>query len=269
MTAYELDHLAIAVPAWQPATEYLVAHLGGAWRHGFVLPEFNPCHLAFADDMRIELLAPGTDETSFIGRYLAAAGGRARPHHVTFKVKDVEETIAAVRDNGFEPIQLRLDNEVWREGFLHPKDTGLGFLVQFVEAEHDPGELDSSDQFKVPKPSWLPPATVAPASIPFLFGRLPEWGSARRVLVDVLGAEATEVEKGDGWSTTRFSWEQGADFVLTTHRGTTAGHGVEGIGVLEGDSWSAAGCRALVDAGTVVDVLGIKVVTVAHEQGDL
>ncbi|WP_162794441.1 VOC family protein [Nocardioides houyundeii] len=262
MTAYELDHLAIAVPSWRAPTEYLVEHLGGMWKHGFEMPEFNPCQLSFAEDMRIELLAPGSDESSFIGRYLAAGGGRPRPHHITFKVKDVEETILAVRNNGFEPIQLRLDNEVWREGFLHPKDTGLGFLVQFVEATEDPGELASSDPFKSGGLSWLPAATGAPVGIPFLFGRLPAWGSAPRVLVDILGAEMVEVERGDGWSTSRFSWNQGADLLLTTHPGQSGVHGVEAMGRLDGGEWSDAGCRALVDENALVDVLGVKVVSV-------
>lgn len=262
MTAYELDHLAIAVPEWRSPTEYLVKRLGGVWKHGFVMPEFNPAHLAFADDMRLELLAPGSDDSSFIRRYLDGAGGHARPHHITFKVKDIEETLAAVRAAGLEPIQLRLDNDVWREGFLHPKDTGLGFLAQFVQAEHDPGDLDSSDPLRSRDLGWLPTATSEAVRIPFLLGRLPEWGGARRVLVDVLGAVATDLEEGDGWSTTRFSWEQGADLILTTHPDGSLAHGIEGIGVLAGDEWRDAEHRTLVARGHYVDVLGVRVAEV-------
>jgi hypothetical protein len=261
MTAYELDHLAIAVPDWRPPAQYLANRFGGEWKHGFELPAFNPCHLAFADDMRIELLAPGTDEASFIRRYLASTGGQARPHHITFKVKDVEETIAASRDSGFEPIQLRLDNDVWREGFLHPKDTGLGFLAQFVQAEHDPGDLESSDPLKVPRPAWLPTGGAPPAAIPFIFGRLPAWGSARRVLIEILGGAVTDVEADEGWSTTRFSWDQGADLVLTTHPDDGVPHGIEALGIGPPPADAGGGYRSAVDAGTPVPELGVKVAT--------
>ncbi len=142
MSAYELDHLAIAVPAWEPAGSLLNRELGARWASGFRLDAFNPCQLAVAEDMRLELLEPGGGERSFIRRFLSENNGAAAPHHITLKVQDIHAAIAAAQAAGIEPILLRLDHPQWKEAFLHPRDAGLGFLVQMVQMVQAPQSIE-------------------------------------------------------------------------------------------------------------------------------
>ena len=72
---------------------------------------------------------------------MARRGGG--PHHATFKVADIEASLARLRELGIEPVKVDLSNEQWREAFLHPA-LGLGTVVQLAqkggvwEAEREP-----------------------------------------------------------------------------------------------------------------------------------
>ncbi|WAP52368.1 VOC family protein [Arthrobacter sp. ATA002] len=187
MSAHELDHVAFAVPAWNSAGALLHRELGARFASGFSLPAFNPCQVALAEDMRLELLEPGSSPESFIKRFLADNGGRAAPHHITFKVRDISAAIAGAREAGIAPILVNTEHPLWQEAFLHPRDTGLGFLVQIV---HTPQTLEQiagdNNQFNIPCP-W--PETEAPrARLPVVFGLVPDLDRAGLVLREVLGA---------------------------------------------------------------------------------
>ena len=207
MAAYELDHLAIAVEQWDQARPVLSERLRGRWAAGFRTPPFDVAQIAFAADMRLELLQPGADPSSFVRRFLQRHSPAA-PHHITFKVDDIEETFAAIRTHGFEPILIRIDDPYWREGFLHPADTGLGFLVQVVEAPQDVTDFEAPETGRV-VPTWSDPQD-SPRAIPAIVGDVLDWEQPTTVLQDVLGAEVTDLSP----TLRRFRWPAGADLLL-------------------------------------------------------
>lgn len=211
MSAYELDHVAFAVPSWASAGPAVNQKLGARWVSGFDQGVFSPCQLALADDMRLELLAPANDGSGFIAEFLAKNGGLPKAHHITFKVKDIHAGIAAARTAGIRPILENTDHELWKEVFLHPKDTGLGFLVQLVES---PLALDGNDEFSMGNQHSVPwdESGIPPVRLDFVYGRISDVGLATRALGQVLGAKITELP--GRIHCLKFSWDHGAELVL-------------------------------------------------------
>lgn len=149
-----LDHIAVAS---EHALDNFVRYrgdLGGAWVAGMYDPGFYWGQLRFANGMTIELLEPAdVEQDDFLRRFLDRNGPGA--HHVTFKVDDIDEAIAAVTDAGYPPVRVNTANESWKEAFLHPKQSH-GIVVQLAQA----AEYDHTPQFE------LPPAKIArPASL--------------------------------------------------------------------------------------------------------
>jgi len=96
--------------------------------------------------MGVEALAAlgSSDERHFLPRFLAASG--PGPHHLTFKVADVEAAAARATAAGYKPMGLSLERADWKEVFLHPRQAG-GILVQLAWS---PAALAD------PVPAWLP-----------------------------------------------------------------------------------------------------------------
>lgn len=233
MSAHELDHLAIAVPAWAPAGSVLNRELGARWTSGFRMEAFNPCQLAVADDMRLELLEPGSGERSFIQRFLAENDGNAAPHHITFKVHDIRAAIAGAQGAGIEPILVNLEHSQWQEAFLHPRDTGLGFLAQMVQAPQSVEEITGTDDGGGLACPWEQNDT-APLRIPLIYGNVAHLSRARTVLCEVLGAR--EYSTGVGTTTAGFHWDEGADLLLSEVGDESGNSGIQGILVLPADA---------------------------------
>lgn len=264
MSAHELDHLAIAVPSWAPAGELLHRELGARWASGFTMPVFSPCQLALADDMRIELLEPGTAPDSFIERFLQENDGNATPHHITFKVHDIHAAIAGARFAGIEPILVNLEHPQWQEAFLHPRDTGLGFLAQMVCAPQSVEELTGGGGPWNSQRPWAEGAGE-PAVLRVILGHVENLQRVREVLVKVLGAREFPVA-GSGAG---FSWDAGADLVLYevpagTHGTGTQSTGIRSVGVAEPGSGHTPGSypddiRELLEAGTLHPELGLRI----------
>jgi methylmalonyl-CoA/ethylmalonyl-CoA epimerase len=132
MTGIALDHVAHAVPAWQDAWPRYAGQLGAEWSSGGDSIGFSPAQLRFANGARIELLKPNdTESNDFLARYLQRSG--PGPHHLTFKVPDLQAAIAAARQAGFDPIGVDLSDPEWKEAFIHPKQA-TGIVVQLAEA---------------------------------------------------------------------------------------------------------------------------------------
>lgn len=212
MTAYALDHLAIAVGDWRDGEAVLARVLGGRWRHGFRQPGFNPCQLDFANDMRIELLEPGGLADSFVGKFLAAGGGRNRPHHITFKTADIHACLASAEAAGFAPILVNTKHSVWKEGFLHPRDTGLGVLLQIVEVHGDPKEFTPAELHA--DCPWSAAADVAAVAVDGLLLDVEDRARAHTVLATVLGGVDDTVPGFDGVSRTRYGWKAGCQLLV-------------------------------------------------------
>ena len=95
--------------------------------------EFAPCQLVYACDMRIELITPGASGGGFMRRFLDRSGPGA--HHLTFKVPSLEDTLAQMSERGLAAFGGRNDSPLWREAFLHPKQAGLGTLLQVAQVD--------------------------------------------------------------------------------------------------------------------------------------
>ena len=266
MSAHELDHLAIAVPLWAPAGAVLNSELGARWASGFRMEAFNPCQLAVADDMRLELLEPGSGEHSFIQRFLSENDGHAAPHHITFKVHDIRAAIAGAQGAGIEPVLVNLQHPQWQEAFLHPQDTGLGFLVQMVQAPQSVEEITGTDDGGSLACPWGQSDT-APLRIPLIYGNVENLSQAGAVLREVLGAR--EYSTGGGTSTASFHWDEGADLLLTEVGEASGAGGIQGILALPADTDFSPRdfperLPALLAAGTDHPEIGLRISVLAN-----
>src|SRR3974390_2565146 len=127
-----LDHMAHAVPRWQDVWGRYAVDFGAQWSSGGLSSGFAPGQLRFANGARLEMLMPhDTGSNDFLERFLAALG--PGPHHLTFKVPSLTDTLDRVRAHGLEPIGIDLGDPEWMEAFLHPK-IATGVVVQLAEA---------------------------------------------------------------------------------------------------------------------------------------
>jgi hypothetical protein len=151
--AVVLDHIAVAVEQWTDAWPCYVHQLGGIWHSGGVNSGFSPAQLSYANGAKVEVLQPWEPEANpFLRRFLDHSG--PGPHHLTFKVPDIELVLDRVGDAGFEPVGVRLSDPQWREAFLHPRQA-TGVVVQVAQAEFE---------WSSPQPEGFPIATRAPTA---------------------------------------------------------------------------------------------------------
>jgi hypothetical protein len=151
--AVVLDHVAVAVEQWADAWPRYVRQLGGIWHSGGINSGFSPAQLSFANGARVEILQPWEPETNpFLRRFLDHSG--PGPHHMTFKVPDIEAVLDRAGHAGFEPVGVRLSDPHWQEAFLHPRQA-TGVVVQVAQAEFN---------FVSPAPEGFPTGPVAPAA---------------------------------------------------------------------------------------------------------
>ncbi len=130
-----LDHVAVAVERWSDAWPCYVDQLGGRWHSGGVNSGFSPAQLSYANGAKVEVLQPWEPEANpFLRRFLDHNG--PGPHHLTFKVPDIETMLGRVVEAGFAPVGVRLEDPHWREAFLHPRQA-TGVVVQLAQAEFE------------------------------------------------------------------------------------------------------------------------------------
>ena len=173
-----LDHFAIATPALTDGWDLFGGVLGGTWAFGDDSPGFWWGELEFAAGPKVELLTPtGGPGAAFLERFLAAHG--AGPHHLTFLVPDIGETLARLRALGIEPVGVNLANADWREAFLHPR-AAHGIVIQIAE-QHGP------------PPASAPPRELAepgpPARFDLIEHHVSDLDRALRLFGDVLGGQ--------------------------------------------------------------------------------
>jgi methylmalonyl-CoA/ethylmalonyl-CoA epimerase len=173
MTAV-LDHLAIGTSALADGWDLFGGVLGGTWVYGGDSPGFWFGQLRFAAGPKIELLTPGGGpDAAFLERFLAGHG--PGPHHVTFVVADIDETLARVRAFGIEPIGVNLTNPGWKEAFLHPR-SAHGIVVQVAQQAGAPD---------TPAPREIPPPGP-PARFDLIEQHVGDLDGATRLFRDVL-----------------------------------------------------------------------------------
>lgn len=131
----KLDHVAIATPDARDLLVHLVGTLGGVVIGGDQGVGFRPMQIRVGDGergMTVEILEPWrTSDNDFLERFLDSNG--PGPHHLTFKVRDIDDTLALVRDAGYSPVGVNTSDPVWKEFFLHPREAH-GTVVQLAES---------------------------------------------------------------------------------------------------------------------------------------
>jgi len=189
-----LDHLAVGTQCWADGYPVLVDALGGRWTGGHDQGEFAPCRLAYRDGMQLEIISPGSDGWSgFMRRFLDHDG--PGPHHLSFYVPSLEAATRDLATLGLSTFGGR-DTPARREAFLHPKEAGLGTLIQIAEAADDP------DGPGLSAPDGFPRNPPGPASIAWIGLSAESVGFATALFRDALGGAVAG--SGAGWRL--FSW---------------------------------------------------------------
>ena len=187
ISGIDLDHVAVAAEhqtdAWpRYAGDLAGEFIGGGWVIGF-----GSAQVRYANGFRLEVLEPHQPERNdFLRRFLDRNG--PGPHHVTFKVRDIAAALEEVEAAGYRPVSVDLRDPMWKEAFLHPKES-CGIVVQLAQAGGD---------WEPPGRSGLPaPRTATPASLDHVAHGVPSIEEARRLFVDLLAGR--EVGSGEGW----------------------------------------------------------------------
>ena len=172
---YDLDHVALGAADTSDALRFLTGTLGGTIIFGGQSIGFRPMQVwvgtSGGDGMPVELLEPwAVDQNDFLARFVARHG--AGPHHLTFKVADLDAALERVRKAGFHPVNVNRSDPQWLEAFLMPSEAH-GTVVQLAEshgyAETRAGLLEEVAAhgpnmqprwWNVPTPAVGPPARL-------------------------------------------------------------------------------------------------------------
>jgi hypothetical protein len=205
--AVSFDHLAVGVRSWPEGFQRFARELGGQWSHGGDAGEFAPCQLTYPSGIKIELIAPGHEPSGFMHRFMARSG--PGPHHLTFKVGSLPATVNALSGLGIGVLDGRTEHPFWREAFLHPRQCGIGTLLQVAEADENliPGR-------GMPPPAGFPADRELARSVTWVGLTAESVERACDLFAGVLEGEVTE--EGSGW--VRISWGPGHDLLV---RGST------------------------------------------------
>ncbi len=130
LEAVELDHLAVAAEHLDDLLHRYAGDLAGTWWSGGGEVGFTARQFAWSSGPRLETIAPvAVEVVDFLRRYLDRHG--PGPHHLTFKVPDVEGVVDAVTAAGYPITGLSLDVPGVEELFVAPAHA-LGTVVQLV-----------------------------------------------------------------------------------------------------------------------------------------
>ena len=130
----KIDHIGIAVKDIEQAIR-LYKESFGIEPSLVYESEYTKAKIAFfpVGDVKIELIQP-TNPESVMAKFLEKKGEGI--HHVSFKVKDVDQSLVEMEKRGIQLIDKKSrkvrDNE--RVGFLHPKSTN-GVLFELIQEE--------------------------------------------------------------------------------------------------------------------------------------
>ena len=130
----KVDHIGIAVKDLEQAIR-LYKEAFGIEPSLVYESEYTKAKIAFfpIGQTRIELIQPINPE-SVMGKFLEKKGEGI--HHVSFKVKDVEQSLREIEAKGVQLIdkQSRKVRENERVAFLHPKSTH-GVLIELIQED--------------------------------------------------------------------------------------------------------------------------------------
>ena len=132
MEISHIEHIGIAVKNLEKAIDYYEKILG---LNCYAIEEVKDQKVKTAffkiGETKIELLE-STDEEGPIGKFIAKKGEGI--HHMAFAVKNIDQTLDEVEQNGVRLIDRkpRKGAENMDIAFLHPKST-FGVLTEFCE----------------------------------------------------------------------------------------------------------------------------------------
>lgn len=131
------DHTAVAAPRIRDLLPIYRDLLGGDFLGGGDNERvgFRVLQLGYPDGGKIELMEPLGD-SRFLESFFEMTQGRGGVHHLTFRVPDIELAVARLTQHGYRLHGLNIDNPMWREVFLHPKDAH-GTLIQLAQPGGD------------------------------------------------------------------------------------------------------------------------------------
>jgi methylmalonyl-CoA/ethylmalonyl-CoA epimerase len=183
----DLDHVAIAAERQEDAWPRYVGDLAGTFLGGGWTVGFGTAQVGYLNRMRLEVLEPHeVEKNDFLRRFLDRNG--PGPHHVTYKVKDIVSALAQSEAAGYEPVSVDLRDPLWKEAFLHPKQS-WGIVVQLAQSAGDwKGGADR------PMPNRR---AAEPASLDHVALAVTSIEDASGLFVDVLGGK--RVDGGDDW----------------------------------------------------------------------
>ncbi|MDD3717264.1 MAG: VOC family protein [Actinomycetota bacterium] len=129
----KLDHVAFAVKDKEKAAAYLTNVLGAKEVFDMEWGGFRFTSFLLGSGSMLELVY-AADPGSFVNRFIAKRGEGV--HHLTFKVRDIDEMVAHLRSQGLNPFDINTDNPLWKECYIHPRE-GLGTIIQYAEFPED------------------------------------------------------------------------------------------------------------------------------------
>lgn len=222
----QLDHVALATRDAAGPLATLVGDLGATVLSGGLALGYRPMQVYLGSEhegMKVELLEPWEITTNnFLDRFLTRHG--EGPHHLTFKVDDLEATLQEVSAAGFNPVGVDLSVPIWKEAFLQPREAH-GTVVQLAESSSpaktafeeyrlvgDAGVQFMTDQWW-PEP---PPRASDGATLRRIVMATPSIPDAVQFFGRMLGG--TQSSHGEGW--VELEWSGGGHLRLehTTDR---------------------------------------------------
>lgn len=199
------DHLAVGVRNWSEGFRRFAGELGGRWSHGGDAGEFAPCQLLYPQGINLELIAPGSAADGFMHRFIERGG--PGPHHITFKVSSLDAVLDEVSALGIGVLDGGTRQSFWQEAFLHPKQCGIGTLLQVVQSDDEALARIA----RTPPPDSFPEQPAEPERGVLWVGLTVE--SLERVRELFTGAlRGAVAEHGHGWM--RVTWGPGRDLLV-------------------------------------------------------
>ena len=125
------DHVGVAAPRLRDLLTIYHDMLGGRLLEAGDNQRvgYRALQLAYPDGSKIELMEPLRGSAFFDSFFRRNGGGGL--HHVTFKIRDMRAAVEALQRRGYSLTGLFLEDVVWQEVFLHPREAH-GALVQLA-----------------------------------------------------------------------------------------------------------------------------------------
>jgi catechol 2,3-dioxygenase-like lactoylglutathione lyase family enzyme len=139
------DHVAMGVHSVADS-RFVAEAMGGTWKGGGIerTAGFKFAKWDLPGQGQLEMIEPidPTDSENFLNRFLDQRGEGF--HHVTFKVTDLDDAVAAASASGLVLASMNADNDLWQEAFFHPKSTH-GIVIQFAQWDDEVGDGSDMD----------------------------------------------------------------------------------------------------------------------------